>query len=186
MQISSYLGDINRKKNTKLTVGAILAGSVSTISPVFVTKKTPQNVILISSGVIAAGLGILTLNPAGKKVKLIHSRNLLNDIWFATKQSTIYPPDIWYILNEPKLSNTPQVSKAEVVKKRWLKFELNNSIDSSMENLLFKDGGIYDQGNLDLRVKMLNELGSAIRSINQNLQSFVFNLNTISGKVDGH
>ena len=51
-QLSAYLEDINKKKNTKLTVGAILAGSVSTIAPVFVTMKTPQNVILISSGVI--------------------------------------------------------------------------------------------------------------------------------------
>ena len=41
-QLSSYLGDINKKRNTKLTVGAILAGSVSTISPVFVTKRLPK------------------------------------------------------------------------------------------------------------------------------------------------
>ena len=183
MQISSYLADINKKRNTKLTVGAILAGSVSTIAPVFVTGKTPQNAILISSGVISAGLGLLTLNAGGKKVRLMHFRNLLEDIWFAPEKSTIYPPAIWYVLNEPRLSNTRQLSKAQVVKARWLKFELNNSIDSSMENLLFRNGGIYNQDNLDLRVTMLNELQSAIRSINQNLQSFVFNLNNISGKA---
>ncbi|MDB5200376.1 MAG: hypothetical protein JWO92_2339, partial [Chitinophagaceae bacterium] len=53
----------------------------------------------------------------------------------------------------------------------------------SIENLLFKDGGIYNQDNLDLRVTMLNELQSAIRSINQDLQSFVFDLNNIKRKV---
>jgi hypothetical protein len=182
-QISSYLGEINKKRNTKLTVGAILAGSMSTIAPVFVTSKTPQNAILISSGIISAGLGILTLNAVGKKVRLMHYRNLLEDIWFGPKKSTTYPPDIWYILNEPKLSSARHVSKARVVKTRWLKFELNNSIDSSMENLLFRDGGIYNEDNLDLRVTMLNEVQSAIRSINENLQSFVFNLNNISSKA---
>src|SRR5258706_15620386 len=79
-QISSYLGDINKKKNTKLTVGAILAGSVSTIAPVFVTKKTPQDAILVTSGIISGGLCILTLNAGGKKVRLMHYRNLLQDI----------------------------------------------------------------------------------------------------------
>ncbi len=182
-QISSYLADINKKRNTKLTVGAILAGSVSTIAPIVITKTTPQNVIVISSGIISAGLGLLLLNPGGKKVKLMHYRNLLEDIWFAPKKSTTYPPGIWYILNEPKLSSTPQVSKAQVVKMRWQKFELKNSIDSSMENLLFRDGGIYNEDNLNLRVTMLNELQSAIKSINQNLQSFILNLNNISGKT---
>jgi len=182
-QISSYLGDINKKKNTKLTVGAILAGSVSTIAPVFVTKKTPQDVILVSSGIISGGLGILTLNAGGKKVRLMHYRNLLEDIWFAPQKSTIYPPDLWYILNEPKLSNRPQVSKAQVLKTRWLKFELNNSIDSSMENLLFRNGGIYNEDNLNLRVTMLTELQSAVKSIYQNLESFVFTLDNIERRI---
>src|SRR5258705_11893337 len=64
-QLSSYLENINKKRNTKLTVGAILAAAVSTIEPVIVTKQTPQNIIVISSGVISAGLGVLTLNPHG-------------------------------------------------------------------------------------------------------------------------
>lgn len=182
-QIASYLGDINKKKNTKLTVGAILAGSVSTIAPIVIKNTTPQNVVVISSGVISAGLGLLLLNPGGKKVKLMHYRNLLEDIWFAPKKSTTYPPGVWYILNEPKLSSTPRVSKAQIVKMRWLKFELKNSIDSSTENLLFRDGGIYNEGNLNLRITMLNEVQSAIKSINQSLQSFILNLNNISGKA---
>ena len=186
MQISSYLGNMNKKRNAKLTVGAILAGSVSTIAPVFVTSKIPQNVVLISSGTIAAGLGLLTLNAGGKKVRLVHYRNLLRDIWFTPKSSTIYPPGIWYILNESKLNNAEQISKTQMIKMRWLKFELNNSADSDMENLLFKDGGIYNQDNLDLRVTMLNELQSVIRSINQYLQNFIFDLNNITRKVQIH
>src|ERR1700740_1858713 len=34
-ELANYLGDIGKKRNTKLTVGAILAGSVSTMAPVF-------------------------------------------------------------------------------------------------------------------------------------------------------
>jgi len=182
-QLSSYLENINKKRNTKLTVGAILAGAVSTIAPVVVTKQTLQNTIVISSGVISAGLGILLLNLHGKKIKLIHVRNLLEDIWFAPEKSNIYPPGIWYALNEPKLSNTRQFSKVQVVKMRWMKFEFNNSIESSLENLLFKEGGIYNEDNLNLRITMLSELQSAIKSINQDLLNFIINLNKISRRV---
>jgi hypothetical protein len=111
-QLSSYIGGLNTKRNTKLTVGAILAGAVSTILSVFVTSKTPQNIILIGSGTIAAGLGVITLNPRGKEVRLMHNRNLLEDLWFAPPKSKDYSPALWYILNEPKLSTTPQLSKA--------------------------------------------------------------------------
>ena len=179
-QFSSYLENINDKRNKKLTVGAILAGAVSTIAPVIVTKKTPQNTIIISSGIISAGFGVLTLNPHGKKLKLVQFRNLLEDIWFAPKKSNIYPPDIWYALNEPKLSNTRRFSKVQVVRMRWMKFELNNAIDSSLENLLFREGGVYNEDNLNLRIIMLSELQSAIKSINQDLVNFIINLNKIS------
>ncbi|MEO6289369.1 MAG: hypothetical protein ABIO76_05590, partial [Ginsengibacter sp.] len=93
----------------------------------------------------------------------------MEDIWFAPKKSNYYSPALWYILNEPKLSNTKQLSKAQIAKTRWLKFELNGTIDKNMEDLLFKDGGIYNQGSLDLRGTMLNELQTAITSVNQNL-----------------
>ncbi len=182
-QLSSYLGSLNTKRNVKFTAGAILAGAVSTILPVFVTSKTPQNIILIGSGVAAAGLGILTLNPGGKKVRLLHDRNLLEDIWFATNESNHYSPALWYILNEPKLSNTPQLSKAQIIKTRWLKFELDGSIDNNVEQLLFRNGGIYNQGNLDLRVTMLNELQVIIKSIDQNLISFVFDVSNLLPKI---
>ena len=87
-----------------------------------------------------------------------------------------------YILNEPKLSNTPQLSKAQILKTRWLKFELNGTIDKNMEQLLFKDGGIYNQENLDLRVTMLNELQVAIKSVNRNLVNFIFDISNIPPK----
>ena len=182
-QLSSYLENINNKKNKKLTVGAILAGAISAIAPVIVTKQTPQTTIIISSGVLSAGLSVLTLNSHGKKIKLIHVRNLLEDIWFAPKKSNIYPPGIWYILNEPGLSNNRQFSKIQVVRMRWMKFEFNNSIDSSLENLLFREGGIYNEDNLNLRIIMLSELQSAIKSINQDLLNFIINLNIISGRA---
>ena len=182
-QLSSYLGSLNTKRNVKFTAGAILAGAVSTILPVFVTSKTPQNIILIGSGVAAAGLGIFTLNPGGKKVRLLHDRNLLEDIWFATNESNHYSPALWYILNESKLSNTPQLSKAQIIKIRWLKFELDGSIDNNVEQLLFRNGGIYNQGNLDLRVTMLNELQVIIKSIDQNLISFVFDVSNLLPKI---
>lgn len=180
LQLSSYLDGLNSKRNTKLTAASIVAGAATTLIPFVVKSNRPQNAIVIGSAFIAAGLGILTLHPGGKEVKLMHTRNLLKDSWFLPIKSTYYSAALWYILSEPKLSNNGQLSKAKIVKERWLKFELDNTIDINAEQLLFKDGGIYNGDNLRLRVTMLNELQIAIKSVNLNLANFIFNVNKIT------
>jgi hypothetical protein len=181
-EIAAYLTNLNKRGNNRLTAAAIAAGAVTTLAPVWVTGKSPQNITVVSGGIISVGLAVLALHPGGKKVKLIHERNLLSDVWFQNTNSTFYPQALWYILNDAKLSNIPQSSKIQIVKMRWLKFYLGNKVDRGAEELLFKNGGIYDVNNLELRASLLYELKSAIASINQNLEHFVSNISNLPSK----
>jgi hypothetical protein len=176
-QLYIQLRNLNSKKNGRLTAGAIVIGSATNITPVFVTQKTPQNIILVGSSLLSAGLSLSTLRTGSGKIKLIFPRNLLSDVWFAPVKSIDYPAGLWYILNNPKFSNTRQLSKVQLIKMRWLKFELNESVNKERENLFFGTGGIFDQDELEVRVSMLAELMAEVNTINMDLDNFEYDLN---------
>jgi hypothetical protein len=182
-QLSSYLANLNSKRNARLTVGAIVAGSITTITPIFIKKTSTQNAVLITGGIITAGLGLLTLNPRGKLINLVTPNNMLTDIWFENKSSLVYPASIWYILNDPGFSNLGMVSKCQLIRTRWTQFELEGSPDHQTEELLFGNGGLFDQGSLETRATMLTEVMAYINSIRKDLDGFTFSLNDLKLKV---
>ena len=101
----------------------------------------------------------------------------MSDIWLAPVKSSDYPTGLWYILNNPKFSNARQSSKVQLIKMRWLKFELNDAVNKETENLFFGTGGIFDQDELELRVSMLSELMAEVNTINVYLDNFEYDLN---------
>ena len=176
---ANYLDNINDKKTARLTGASIVVGALATVAAVAVSKNSVQNVISISGGLVSAGLGILTIKPAGKKINYVHDRNVLEDIWFVPEKSSIYSPFLWYILKEKHFSNSQKEPLAQTIKARWKKFELNNDLDDKTVQLLFRKGGIYDADELHTRATMLNQLQSTIRSINQDMQELISALNLI-------
>ncbi len=178
-QLSAYLGNLNAKINSRLTVGAIAVGSLTTILPVLLTGKTSTYVIGIGGGLLAAGLGVATLKSSRYTLKMVTHRNLLENIWYGDSSKLIYPPQLWYYLNEPGFGNSPQKSIVQVLKMRWLKFDLNNSLDVTKANLFFGNGGIFNQDNLDLRATMLTELAVEVNSMTQHLDNLVYKINRI-------
>jgi len=177
---ANYLDNLNDKKTARLTGASIVIGALATVAAVAVSNNAAQNSISITGGLISAGLGILTIKPSGKKIKYIHDRNVLEDIWFEPKNSSIYSPFIWYILTEKHFSNSQQEPLVQTIKGRWKKFELDNDRDNNTIRLLFKSGGIYDADELHTRATMLNQLQSTIRSINQDMQGLISALNQIN------
>ncbi|MCF0055596.1 hypothetical protein [Dyadobacter sp. CY356] len=177
---AGYLDDLNDKKTARLTGASIVIGALATVAAVLVSNNSLQNGITIGGGVISAGLAVMTIKPHGRKISYTHDRNVLEDIWFAPEKSSIYPPFIWYMLKEKRFSNSKQEPLVQTIKNRWNKFELDQNIDSSTVNLLFKNGGIYDADNLHTRATMLNQLQSTIRSINQDMQSLMSELNNLN------
>jgi hypothetical protein len=176
-QLYVQLRNLNSRKNVRLTTGAIVTGSATNITPVLITEKTPQNIAIVSGSLLSAGLSLFTLTPGSLKIKLIFFRNLLSDIWFDPVKSVDYPAGLWYILNNPKFSNTRQSSKVQLIKMRWLKFELNDSVNKKTEDLYFGTGGIFDQDELEVRISMLSELMAEVNTINVDLDHFEYDLN---------
>ncbi|MEO8415747.1 MAG: hypothetical protein ABI472_18935 [Ginsengibacter sp.] len=182
-QLSAYLGNLNAKINSRLTVGAIAVGSLTTILPVLLTGKISTYVVGIGGGLLSAGLGIATLKTSRYTLKMVTDRNLLENIWNGDSSKLIYPPQLWYYLNEPGFGNSPQKSIVQVLKMRWLKFDLNNSLDNTTAKLLFGNGGIFNQDNLDLRATMLTELAAEVNSMTQYLDNLNYKINTIKLQV---
>ena len=177
---AGYLDDLNDKKTARLTGASIVIAALATVAAVMVNNHGLQNGITIGGGVVSAGLAVLTIKPHGKKMSYTHERNVLEDIWFAPEKSTVYPPFIWYMLKEKRFSNSKQEPLVQTIKNRWNKFELDQNIDSESVNILFKNGGIYDADKLHTRATMLNQLQSTIRSINQDMQSLMSELNNLN------
>jgi hypothetical protein len=182
-QLSSYLANLNSKRNTKLTVGAIIVGSATTITPIFIKQTAPQNIVLISGGVISAGLGLLTLNPRGKLIHLVTTNNMLSDIWYGNLTSKVYPPPVWYILNDPGFSNLGLVSKRLLIRTRWTEFELDNTPDKQTQELFFGTGGNFDQASLETRGTMLSEVMAHVNSIKKDLDNFNYSLSVLKIKL---
>ncbi|HEY9261973.1 hypothetical protein [Chitinophaga sp.] len=169
-QLARYLDNFNSKRNTRLTVASIIVAAITTIATVAIKDDGPQNAAAISGGLLSAGLGAMTINAAGQKIKLLHERNVLRDLWYTPDTSAIYPPFTWYVLNEKHFSNSGQSSLAANIKQRWEKFDLDLPVGAADEKLFFGGGGIYKSDDLHKRAAMVNELQSTIRSINQDLQ----------------
>ncbi|WP_306354165.1 hypothetical protein [Flavobacterium sp. '19STA2R22 D10 B1'] len=173
---ASYLDDINSKRNTNLTISAVIVGAITGIAST-VTKNPAQTTVAISGGTLGGLLGLMTINPKGKTVEFYHDRNLLRTIWFTTSTNSDYPTFVWKMLHEKKFSNLGEVTLAESIKNRWQQFEFEGSIDPEKEKLLFSTGGNYYSADLHSRSSMLNQLQSTVRSFHQDLTSLITYIN---------
>ncbi len=170
---ADYLDAINNKKITRITIASVIAGGLTTVGTSVISKQRTLAVVGISGGLVSAGLSTLLINPKGKTVVFDHQRNLLRTIWSDTSSNTDYPPFVWQMLHDKFFRNKDDITIAQSIKNRWVHFEFDNKISSTQELLLFGAGGSYEAGDLHLRASMINQLQSAIRSLNQDLMSIV-------------
>lgn len=170
---AAYLDGINSKRNTKLTVGSVILGALTTVATAVISKNSVQTAVGVGGGLISAGLGALTINPKGKQLEFEHDHNLLRTIWSEPKTNTDYPEFVWSMLHEKSFSNKGDVTLSQSIKNRWIQFEFDGHIDQDQEILLFGKGGYYRSDDLHTRATMINQLQSTIRSLNQDLTSLI-------------
>ncbi len=176
-QMGNYVNNLNNDRNNKLVIYSIIAGAAASIASGIITNDSWGSAIDITGGVLGAGLGFATLNPKGKKVEFIHDRNLLRDIWNEKLESPNFPPFVWYMYTEKKFSNyTEGLSVIQNIKKRWLQFNFNNDQQAADNSVIFQRGGIYRADDLQNRESMLNQMQSATRTINQNINYLLLDL----------
>lgn len=179
-QLASYVQNMNDDRNNKLVIYSIVAGAAASIASGIIKSDSWGSAVDIGGGVLGAGLGFATLNPKGKKVEFIHQRNLLRDVWTQKLESDNFPPFVWYMYTEKKFSNQI-VGKSIIgnIKERWLEFNFEKNIQEANQSVNFGDGGIYTASDLYNRSRMLNQMQSATRTINQNINYLLLDLDKL-------
>ncbi|AZB24853.1 MULTISPECIES: hypothetical protein [Chryseobacterium] len=178
-QIGNYVDNLNASRNNKLILYSIVTGAAASIAGGIVSDQGWSNAIDIGGGVLGAGFGLATLNPKGKKVEFIHQRNLLRDIWKGKLESPNFPPFIWYMYTEKKFSNREERSIIGNMKERWLHYQFDDDRTAADQSVIFSDGGYYRADDLHNRAAMLNQMQSATRTINQNINYLLLDLDKL-------
>ena len=171
-QLKELLGDMNSKRNNKLTVASIVIGALSAVADACISNDGWNKGVAIGAGVIGAGLGWATLSPKGKRLILKHKRNHLRAVW-EEKNSNEFPPIIWYMLNETKFTNTQQSTMLRNIRNRWLTFTFEDDIKEANKSSLFKDEGVYTESMLETRSQLVGQLKATTQTLHQNFSSLL-------------
>ncbi len=178
-QMANFVDNLNSNNNNKLIIYSIVAGAAASIASGIIKNESWGNAVDIGGGVLGAGFGFMTLRPKGKKVEFIHERNLLRDVWKEQLESSNFPPFIWYMYTEKKFSNKVDSSIIQNIKKRWLHYQFDDNQNDADHSVIFNNGGFYDVHDLHDRVAMLNQMQSATRTINQNINYLLLDLDKL-------
>lgn len=174
-QLADYVKGIEKKRETRLTVGAIVVGAVGGIaSGLLSTSEKAGNAgdyVGIATGVGETILGIAILKN-NVTVEFSHPRNPLRDIWNNAPASAIFPPAIWYYLTY-KDSAYQQYSLRQKIIERWKDFGQVNTQDGKATDQFattyLGDKGIYGSDDLYNRAKMYDQIESYVKIIKQDL-----------------
>ncbi|WP_267404047.1 MULTISPECIES: hypothetical protein [unclassified Chryseobacterium] len=178
-QIGSYVDNLNDSRNNKLILYSIITGAAASIAGGIVKDNGWSNAIDIGGGILGAGFGLATLNPKGQKVEFIHQRNLLRDIWTEKLKAANFPPFVWYMYTEKKFSNKEKHSIIGSMRERWLHYQFEDNKADADQSVIFSDGGYYRADDLHNREAMLNQMQSATRTINQNINYLLLDLDRL-------
>ena len=176
-QVAGYLKTQDDHRTQRLNVLSISVGAASGIGTTVIDNKPAQYAFGIGGGLLAAGLGLLTLRQSGHTAAFTHPRNLLADVWTERPASDFWPPSVWYLLTNPAFSNQGQTSIAHNTRQRWQHYgqlaKSGSKDGRALAALLFGPGGQYSAAQLTVRANMLNELQAAVRLLNQELQGLL-------------
>ncbi|GGE94107.1 hypothetical protein [Hymenobacter cavernae] len=182
-QVAGYLAEQESQRAQRLTVLSIGVGAAAGVGTTVFERKAPQYAFGIGGGLLTAGLGLLTLT-SHRKIAFAHPRNLLTDVWTEKHTSALYPPSVWYCLQQKAFSNRGETSVAHNTRQRWQHYGQLAQPDSPegrrQQALFFGEGGTYSMEELRIRANMLNELQAAVRLINQDLQALLLMLTRTS------
>ena len=101
-------------------------------------------------------------------------------IRYGIKKNDIeFPPFVWYMINEPRFTNSGESSVLQNTQRRWIKHLFDNDKEKALKAVVFSDGGVYNAGDLHTRAEMFDQMQSVIHSLNQNLNFFIQEVNIL-------
>lgn len=174
-RLATYLDQLDSRRVRRLTILSVIAGGVTSVVTAFVESPTGSKVAGIGGGLLSAGLGGAAAFSSNQTTYLNHSHNLLTDIWQQPQASTLYPPFVWYMLNQKAFSNDGQHSISFNNRERWKTYVLTDS-PAKEQALYFGNGGAYTAEQLHRRANMVNQLQASVRSLSQDLSSLELNV----------
>ncbi|MCS7017845.1 MAG: hypothetical protein RMJ87_02525 [Cytophagales bacterium] len=185
-QVASYLKKQEDDTESKLTVGAIVAGAAGAIAAGVLlannnADSTPE-IIGIGAGLVEATLGLLILSYK-PTIHFYHPRNALRDIWVAPETSSIFPRAVWYYLNYCK-PHTNEKSLRQQLADKWLAFgqiaDTKQKDRQKIYDLFFGEGGTYSADQLMNRANMYDQLEAHVNLMKQDLKLLSSEIEKIS------
>ena len=175
-QLANYLDQKNDTRIQRLTIASVITGAATAIATSVIKSSKPQIAVGISGSIVSAVFGGLAAFSSRQSIIFNHHRNLLADIWYEHKNSSYYPPFIWFILQGKEFTNTGEHSSIHNIKERWIEEGMVDIKNKQQEELYFGTGGKYQADDLHARTNMINQLKAEVRSVNQTLQSLMMKL----------
>ena len=77
---------------------------------------------------------------------------------------------------EKKFTGNREHSIIQNMKQRWIHYQFDNNEESANKSVNFGTGGFYRSSDLQNRTSMLNQMQSATRTINQNINYLLLDL----------
>lgn len=177
MQVAEYMHAKEKKRETRLTVTAIVVGAAGAIASgiLLLNSDHPGDVfeyVGIATGATEATLGVLILTNK-QKLTFRHERNALRELWEGKETSRIFPPFVWYYLKNYKPVEEDGKSIRNQIIERWVGFDqIDESAPedkSELIELYFGNGGEYDTDQLFNRANMYDQVESYINLLKQDL-----------------
>lgn len=174
-QVAVALAGLQSTRQNRLTVGSLLAGGASGIVGATVQNNALNLALTLSTAVLSAALGVVTLLVNPQQDYPIR-QNLLADIWYQRRHSALYPPGLWVWLHTvraggPAVSLPPPI---QTIRRRWAQFDQLASgkpaEQAQQQALYFGAGGAYHVDELRTRANMLAQVEGYVRLANQDLQ----------------
>jgi len=183
-QLGDHLEEQRDRRIMQLTIFAILGGAlVGILSGALnlANQDTAAAAGAIAGGVLETAFGSAAMFYETRH-DFRHRRNLLQEVWSAPPQSTLFPDSVWRYLNSPSDPPLPN-SLREAVVSEWRRTGRLGEPGSKDEQrrlaLLFSPGGSYTVEELRARAAMLDLLAAHIDLMSQDLNVLVRELSSL-------
>ena len=179
------LAAINNKTRSAYTNSAVIIGVASSIlvagavlSDGELNNGSFKDWVGVVGGLVAAGLAVKS-ERIDKEVSLSHSNNAIAAIWNGNNDQGIFTDNTWYLLNQPYLAYSSELSMRDQILATWNASESMLKEEDNLAYLpvLLSNGGDYTEDMIQLRMDMLEELKHNIEEISRLLSMVTFEVN---------
>lgn len=182
IRAKSDLEQLNNKTRSAYTNSAIGIGIVSSvlvatavISDGELNSGSFKDWVGIVGAVVATGLAIKS-ERVNKKIGLSHSHNAIAAIWNGKNDQGIFTDNVWYLLNEPYLIDSSELSIRDSIIETWntSKSMLQDEDHLKYMPIILGDKAEYTEEMIQLRMDMLEEIKHSIVEVSRLLSLLTY------------